>query len=218
VAVSTQTTPTGAQANSRGLRGPGPRTGTPGPVPVRSRLTGAEFDRRLPFDAWKELGAKLGSVSSGSSWWLGDWLVFGRAAYGRRYREAVAVTGLDYQTLRNYAMVARRFELSRRRDDVTFQHHAEVCSLDDDEQDLWLDLAAAHGWSKAELRRRTRSLAPARAGERRRWVRLTFEAAQVERWRVAASRDGVELGAWMSVTLDQAAEQVALPGDVRLLD
>ena len=90
--------------------------------------------------------------SEASSWWLGDWLAFGQMKYGRRYKEGVALTGLDYKTLRNYAMVSRRFELSRRRDDVSFQHHAEVCPLADGEQDRWLELAAVNGWSKAELR------------------------------------------------------------------
>lgn len=63
--------------------------------------------------------------------------------YGRRCRGAIAVTGLDYQTLRNYAVVARRFDLSRRRDSLSCQHHAEVCALSDSEQDRWLDLASA---------------------------------------------------------------------------
>jgi hypothetical protein len=41
----------------------------------------------------------------------------------------IVATGLDYQTLRNYAAVARRFELSRRRDNLSFHHHAELCAL-----------------------------------------------------------------------------------------
>jgi hypothetical protein len=73
-------------------------------------------------------------------------------SYGRRYKEAVAATGLDYQTLRNYAVVARRFELSRRPDNLPFQYHAEVGSLSDYEQDHWLDLGAAgRHWSRNEL-------------------------------------------------------------------
>lgn len=65
--------------------------------------------------------------------------------------------GSGTRTLRNYAMVARRFDVSRRRDTLTFQHHAEVCALADDDQDFWLDIAAEHHWSKADLRRRVRA-------------------------------------------------------------
>ena len=58
-------------------------------------------------------------------------------------------TGLDYQTLREYGVVARRFEWSRRRDNLSFQHHAEVCALTGAEQDRWLDLAAPNRWSRS---------------------------------------------------------------------
>jgi hypothetical protein len=41
----------------------------------------------------------------------------------------------------NYAWVARRFELSRRRDTLTFGHHAELAALREPEQGSWLDQA-----------------------------------------------------------------------------
>ena len=174
---------------------------------VRSTLIEARFDPLLPFDAWREYGAKIASYSSGTSWWLGDWLVFGRTKYGRRYKDAIAATGLDYQTLRNYAVVARRFEVSRRRYNLTFQHHAEVCSLCDDEQNLWLDRAADQGWSKAELRRRRRQvLAASHGSEQAHLVKFAFASVRADRWRLAAAQDGVDLGAWISDTLDRAAD------------
>src|SRR3954470_23447442 len=121
---------------------------------VRSSVTAASFDPLLEFEAWREFGVKLGAYGNATQWWLGDWLVFGRMKYGRRYKDAIAATGLDYQTLRNYAMVARRFPPQRRHSALTFGHHAEVCALGDDAQDYWLDIAAAGGWSRNELRRR----------------------------------------------------------------
>ena len=104
--------------------------------------TGLSFDPLLPFEAWSAIGARIARHSSATTWWLGDWLIYGQDKYGRRYKEAIAATGLDYQTLRNYAMVARRFEVSRRRDGLTFHHHAEVCALSDADQDRWLDAPA----------------------------------------------------------------------------
>src|SRR3954470_2699940 len=128
---------------------------------VRSSVTAASFDPLLEFEAWREFGVKLGSYGNATQWWLGDWLVFGRMKYGRRYKDAIAATGLDYQTLRNYAVVARRFERSRRRANLTFQHHAVLCALSNDEQDAWLDRAEAGRWSRNELRRRLRAAASA---------------------------------------------------------
>src|SRR3954453_23904182 len=87
---------------------------------------GLRFDPRFGFEDWRQLGGRIAMRASASLWWLGDWLCFGQEQYGQRYTDAVVLTGLDYQTLRNYAMVARRFELSRRPDKLSFQHHAEA--------------------------------------------------------------------------------------------
>ena len=95
-----------------------------------------------------------GTIADSSAWCLGDWVVFGASRYSDRYLRAIEQAGLEYQTLRNYAWVARRFESSRRREALSFQHHAEVASLPEPEQDLWLQRADAAQWSKTELRRR----------------------------------------------------------------
>ena len=71
-----------------------------------------------------------------AAWCLGDWLVFGEQAYAGRYRQAIERTSLDYQTLGNYAWVAKRFSLSRRRDELSFGHHSEVAALPEPEQDF----------------------------------------------------------------------------------
>jgi hypothetical protein len=140
---------------------------------------------------------------------LQDWLAFGQMKSGRRYKQGIALTGLDYQTLRNYALVARRFELSRRRDNLSFQHHAEVCALSVDGQDYWLDLAAKNRWSKSELRRRIRAAAarsmhgtPATA------IRLVLESPRERRWLEAAERSGCPLDHWIVQVLDEAASAV----------
>ena len=164
------------------------------------------FDPLMTVDMWKAVGARIAMYSEASSWWLGDWLAFGQVKYGRRYKEGVALTGLDYKTLRNYAMVARRFEVSRRRDDVSFQHHAEVCALEDPEQDRWLELAAVNRWSKAELRRRLRAELVGRScdgsvGS----LRLTLEPGREARWRAAAQRSECSLETWVTRVVDSAA-------------
>ena len=189
----------------RGHRGLG-RPGYPEVRTVKPSRTSIRFDPLLPFETWKELGPRIATYATASAWWLGDWLAFGRMKYGRRYKEAIAATGLDYQTLRNYAVVARRFTPSRRRDNLSFQHHAEVCALSDDDQELWLDLAALRGWSKRELRRRIRAAsgaAPAPASSS--VLRLTVDADRDHLWRRAAERRDSSLQTWIERTLDAAA-------------
>jgi hypothetical protein len=182
------------------------RPGCPEERTVKPSRTAIRFDPLLPFETWKAIGPRIATYSTASAWWLGDWLAFGRMKYGRRYKEAIAATGLDYQTLRNYAVVARRFAPSRRRDNLSFQHHAEVCALSDDDQELWLDLAAMRGWSKRELRRRIRAAgdaahAPASSSV----LRLTVDADRDHLWRRAAERCDASLQAWIERTLDAAA-------------
>jgi hypothetical protein len=187
---------------------------------------GLVFPRRLPFEAWVGVGAQLAVVAASSAWCLGDWLAFGQAAYGRRYREAVERTGLDYQTLRNYAWVAGRFELSRRRDSLSFGHHAEVAALPGPEQDFWLRKAEEFGWPVMRLRREVRAslaergqepagLEPAgpasRPGDgrpgRRAIVRVTLAPELLELCERAANADGMTLPAWAARVLEQAARQ-----------
>jgi hypothetical protein len=112
---------------------------------------------KLPFDRWLHIGELLSTVRTSSAWCLGDWLVYGETMYTGRYRDAIRHTSLDYQTLRNYAWVARRFPMSRRHELLSFGHHAEVASLPEPEQDFWLRKAESIGWSTSRLRREVRA-------------------------------------------------------------
>jgi hypothetical protein len=191
-----------------------PGNGDGGGSAVRSTRTGACFHPLLPYTAWQELGAKLGTYSNATSWWLGDWLAFGQLKYGRRYKDAIAATGLDYQTLRNYTVVCRRFEHPRRRADVSFQHHAEVCAMTDEEQDRWLERAAAGRWSRNELRRRLRAELISSGSRPPHVVRLEIDGPRAERWRTASAASGGSLAAWMIAALDDAA-RAAVAGQTR---
>jgi hypothetical protein len=165
------------------------------------------FDDLLPIESWKAIATTIGAYSDASCWWLGDWLAFGQMKYGRRYKEGIALTGLEYQTLRNYAVVARRYELSRRRDNLSFHHHAELCALRDDDQDAWLDLAAQHGWSKAQLRQRLRRTLRPRPTAHDVVLRLPLTRQRAKRWRAAARDEGLALEDWIAEILDEAADR-----------
>jgi hypothetical protein len=108
--------------------------------------------RDLNQSQWFEVGRTLGRMGRYSRWWVGDWLLYAHRQWGERYKQASRVTGYDYGTLRNIVSLAQKFELSRRRDNLSWGHHADVASLPREEQDLWLDRASELGLSREDLR------------------------------------------------------------------
>ena len=165
----------------------------------------------LTFEEWERAGRQLAGVLDSSSWWLGDWLSYGKDHYADRYQKGLQAAGLRYQTLRNYAWVARRFDVGRRRARLTFQHHAEVASLPVEEQDTWLSRAEELSWTTKQLRN---ALREAKGGEAAKpesasSVRqLAVPRDRFERWLEAAERSGADVDEWVLATLDSAAEQV----------
>ena len=218
-----------SQAASRDAPWPVPRLISPGVRAFPADVVvlpgrGLQLPRQLSFDRWLGVGRRLSDFHSSSAWCLGDWLVYGEVAFEGRYREAIEQTSLDYQTLRNYAWVVRRFCLSRRRDSLSFGHHAEVAALPEVEQDFWLGKAEEFGWPVKRLRREVRASlsersaagCPVRPGGSRSdcpadeaqataslQIRLTPE--QMHACQAAASRAGVTVQAWAVQSLDQAA-------------
>jgi hypothetical protein len=192
-----------------------------GPSPgTLTRRTGLYLPVDLTIEAWQRIGRQIFVISDSSAWWWGDWLIFGEERYPDRYRRAINETGLDYQTLRNYAWVARRFPMSRRRDKVSFQHHVVVAALPEDERDRLLSEAEKHRWSRNELRRRlreTRSAALSRPDSDLVY-QLKVDHGRRDRWQRAAVRANVTLADWMVVALDQAADELLEAGEHFLLD
>jgi hypothetical protein len=164
----------------------------------------------VDFCAWEQAGAKIARIAACSAWCLGDWLGFGEHRYADRYRQVIAAARLDYQTLRNYAWVARRFELDRRREELSFQHHAEVAAMPAGEQDRWLDLSAGQGWSRNELRRNLRAgretgRLPVRTVA---LPRMRIPPEHLVRWRAAAEQVNQDFEEWLVASLEHSARQV----------
>jgi hypothetical protein len=181
---------------------------------VATNRTTLSLPADTPYEHWKHVGQQIFLVCDSAAWWIGDWLIFGREKYPDRYRRTIEETSLDYQTLRNYAWIAGRFVVSRRRDTLSFQHHVDVAGLPEDEQDLWLARAESAGWSRNELRRQLRA---SRARRDRTGgeppgseppggtLQLSVSPERRERWQSAAQRAQVDLCEWISATLDGAA-------------
>ncbi|TBL45502.1 hypothetical protein EYA84_00470 [Verrucosispora sp. SN26_14.1] len=171
----------------------------------------------MPITAWRNLGKQIFVIADSSAWWLGDWLIYGQSAYPDRYRHAIAETSLDYQTLRNYAWVARRFTPHRRRERLSFQHHAEVAGLPEQEQEAMLTQAELNGWSRNQLRRQIqqrRGVAKTQPAEIVQ-LQMNLVADQKQRWQAAAERADTDLLAWIVANLDHAATVQLETGSVR---
>jgi hypothetical protein len=108
--------------------------------------------KSLEHPEWVAAGRRLGAIGRSNQWWMGDWLRYGAARWGEKYVEASRITGYDVGSLRNMASLASQFSLSRRRDNLTWCHHAAVASLEVHEQDYWLDRATTLKLSVADLR------------------------------------------------------------------
>ncbi|MEU1041044.1 LmbU family transcriptional regulator [Streptomyces sp. NPDC005551] len=189
-----------------------PPARTAGAAPRRGQVlttrVGLQMPARMAYDEWERAGRQLADVLDSSSWWLGDWMVYGKDHYTDRYQRGIRAAGLSYQTLRNYAWVSRRFDLTRRRAALSFQHHAELASMPVEEQDLWLERAEQRQWTTKQLRGAIRAARqseqqPSVAAEPSR--RLDVPGSRFQCWHRAAQQLGVDFEQWVMAVLDSAA-------------
>lgn len=113
--------------------------------------------REMDLAEWTEAGRRLGTMGRCGQWGLGDWIRYGNAKFGERYSRATRITGYDVQTLMNMVYVASRYEISRRRETLSWSHHETLAPLDPAEQESWLDRVVAEKLSVADLRTELRS-------------------------------------------------------------
>jgi hypothetical protein len=156
-----------------GVSSPTPELGTSRRAPQATRSANpSELTRvgwtpseNLGLAEWSAVGRRFGEIGRCSQWWLGDWINYGNTKFGERYSRAMKLTGYDVQSLMNMVYVASRFEISRRRENLSWSHHATVAPLEVAEQEYWLTRASAEKLSVADLRvelrgvRRTRAVA-----------------------------------------------------------
>jgi hypothetical protein len=125
-------------------------------------------DGEIELAEWIRQGKRLGLIGRAAAWWIGDWVNYGNARFGEKYTRAARVTGYDVQSLMNMAYVASRFDISRRREELSWSHHSELAALDPSDQDKWLEYAAAEQLSVRGLREELRGRRHRRQAERER--------------------------------------------------
>lgn len=104
------------------------------------------------FEAWSEIVAVYTHIDDRSSWWLGDAIVYGEEHFGEKYAQVVDVGDKKHQTILNIVSVCQRVQQSRRRDCMSFGHHAAIAYMFPQTGDEFLVRAQRERWSVTELR------------------------------------------------------------------
>jgi N6-adenosine-specific RNA methylase IME4 len=125
-------------------------------LPGQVTETGLTLPESMSFEQWQEVGAQLQKAERSLMWWVGDWLLYGERKWGIRYEAAMEATGKAYQTLRHAQVVAKRFDLCRRRHNLPFSFHAEVAGVPAQQADELLALAEREDWTRKDLRNAVR--------------------------------------------------------------
>jgi hypothetical protein len=115
-----------------------------------------DTERELTRADWEETGRLLKLLDSSMQWLIGDLIVCGEDMH---YGDQITISeafGLEYGTVRTYATVCRKVELSIRIDTLSFAHHQLVAPLSQEDQIRFLQSAAegenGKPWSVARLR------------------------------------------------------------------
>lgn len=104
-------------------------------------------------EEWEAFGQELKRATHGVSWYIGDWLNYGKKAFPKRYEYLMPLAKLKKQQLYNIASVAGKFSPERRHASLSFRHHELVASRPQQQQDTLLALAEANKWGTTRLRR-----------------------------------------------------------------
>lgn len=115
---------------------------------------GITFHEDLTFEEWEFIGQQIAPMSKAIGFIVGDWINYGAPRYGQKYNEAMQATGLAYDTVKKFALVAKSIGLGRRHPNLDFHHHLTVAKIKDpDEQRRWLSLAWDDRMSVQRLRK-----------------------------------------------------------------
>lgn len=201
---------------------------------------GIVLEEGLSRAEWEEIGRKLTRITELSAWMIGDWASYGQWEYGSAYREACEALGLEYKTVRQYAWVAGKFSHHRRRESLSFNHHLEVASLSEGDQEHWLSEAERLGLSKNSLRLAVAgskhveprvetdadllgsgppvgTLSSQRDNQAPPTIVMTLvvPTARYAEWKAAADAAGLSLDDWLALLADEACghdPSIALAG------
>ncbi len=129
---------------------------------------GLTFKGQLTTDEWLDVALNIQKFDGKIQWYLGDLAVYAESpttGWGEsKYAKLLEGTGYEYQTLRHYASISRRFDrdfrervhMNAQNNTVSFGHFQIVAPLDDNFAAYWLEKAGNNGWGVAKLREEIR--------------------------------------------------------------
>jgi hypothetical protein len=120
------------------------------PDGVEVTAVGLRIKARLSYSQWSNLVGGLQRVHRSILWLIGDAIVWGEDHFSEEFSQAISEYSRGAQY--NAAWVSRKIEISRRRETLSWSHHAEVAMLGRAEQDRFLQEAIDHHWGVHELR------------------------------------------------------------------
>lgn len=109
------------------------------------------------YDMLESLVAYWSYVNNQSRWALFDTLRTIDMRHGDLVYQAAELTGLAESTIENGMSIVNKIPKSRRRRGVHFSTHAEVTSLEPEDQKRWLKTAEEEGLSRDMLRARIKA-------------------------------------------------------------
>lgn len=113
---------------------------------------GVEIVGKPSYEEWERMLHMMFANHRMSHWVIGDLIRFGEAEYGEKYSQALDATVYAYSTLAHDVSVAGKFEICRRRQNLSWGHHAEVGKLAPAKQDELLERAEVEQWPISRLR------------------------------------------------------------------
>ncbi len=133
-------------------------TGAPGGLPGTLAEQAYTLPPGLSYAEWEAAGVSLRFMHKNINWWVGDWLVYGEAAYGQEAYQAcldglAALLGREAESVGQCAWVAARFPPAARQAGLSWSHHRAVLldNLAPEAGRALLADAAANAWTVAEL-------------------------------------------------------------------
>lgn len=114
----------------------------------------AEAVGRPTLRQWQTALEFVCATHEASPYWIGDLMAYSesRDDWREKLSQAMAVTQLAEQTLKNLGYISRRVETHERQIAPTPGHASEVASLERPDQTKWLTKARDEGWTVRELR------------------------------------------------------------------
>ncbi len=107
----------------------------------------------LTYEQWVADGKFIEAADGSVAWWIGDWMNHGEKTYGdEKYKQAMEMTGFEYQTVANYKWLAESIGFSNRLENLSIRHHMLVAKYTPDQQKLLLSKASELGLSVKQFK------------------------------------------------------------------